>query len=256
MKRLLGFRVRALQRVALSIILLLLITIFVQSPAARAEISYANAGSQFQATNLSSATMQTENFDNITTGSYSANLSIGFGTFRRTSGSGDHLTISAFNQFGGAGGTGRYITAIDTTLDFNTTQRYIGFWWSAGNSGGSGNNVTLNLVGGGTESFNAGTLSSALGSCPGSPANAYCNNPNTGVAGRITNELYAYVNIRNETGFNSVRFFGTGFEFDNISVSETVPDRVSTESTFSSQTVRTDCSSITSTDATNNTSLP
>jgi|GEM_PF-5637608 len=253
MKRLFGFRIRTLLRAVLSGTLLISLLVFVQSPVARAEISYANAGSQFQATNLASDTMQTENFDNINVESYSTSLAIGFGTFSRTSGTGNHLTISTFNQFGGAGGAGRFITAIDTTLTFNTTQRYIGFWWSAGNSAGEGNNVTLNLVTGGTESFNAGTLSTALGSCPGSPANAYCNNPNTGVVGRNTNELYAYVNIRNETGFNSVRFSGTGFELDNISVSTTVPDRVSTESTFSSQTVRTDCSSITSTDATNNT---
>jgi hypothetical protein len=61
------------------------------------------------------------------------------------------------------------------------------------------------------------------------------------------------VNIRNETGFNSVRFFGTGFELDNISVSETVPARVSTESTFSSATVRTTCSDVTAAVATSNT---
>ena len=259
MKRIFGFRFRTLQRVFISGALLTSLLIFIQTPVANAEISYADAGSQFQATNLTSATMQTEDFDNRTAQAYSGSLVVAFGTFARTSGSGTHLTVSTFNQFGGAGGTGRFATATDTTLTLNTTQRYIGFWWSAGNAGGSGNNVTINLVGGGTESFNAGTLTNALGGCPNrtvngvTAANPYCNNPNTGVANRVTNELYAYVHIRNETGFNSVRFSGTGFELDNISVSETVPARVSTESTFSSAIVRTTCSDVTAADATSNT---
>lgn len=241
-------------RVAVSTAIALGVLVFVQSPNANAEISYADAGDQFQSTNLTSNTMRTENFDGIATGTYGNSQSLvisNFGTFARTgSNTGNILIISTFNQFGGAGGAGRYLQALDTTLTFNTTQRYIGFWWSAGNSSGTGNNVTVNLTNGSTESFNAGTLSTALGSCPGSN---YCNNPNSAVAGRVTNELYAYVHIRNEIGFNSVRFNGQGFELDNVSISETVPERVSTESTFSSQTVRTDCSSITSTVATNNT---
>ena len=259
MKRLFGLKIRTLQRIFVSATLLTSLLIFVQTPAAKAEISYADAGTQFQATNLTSATMQTEDFNNRTVQAYTGSLVLAFGTFARTSGSGTHLTVSTFNQYGGAGGAGNYAAAADTTLTLNTTQRYIGFWWSAGNSGGSGNNVTINLVGGGTESFNAGTLTNALGDCPNrtvngvTAANPYCNNPNTGVANRVTNELYAYVNIRNETGFNSVRFFGTGFELDNISVSETVPARVSTESTFSSATVRTTCSDVTAAVATSNT---
>jgi hypothetical protein len=143
------------------------------------------------------------------------------------------------------------MTANNVTLTFTTTQRYVGFWWSAGNTP---NNVTVNLVGGETESFDAGTLSSALGNCADGPnRSAYCDNPNTAVTGRLTNELYAYVHIRNETGFNSVRFSGRGFELDNISISETIPERVSTETTFSSETVRTDCSGINSTVAANHT---
>jgi hypothetical protein len=250
MKRLFGFRLRTLQRTFLSSVILASILIFVQAPTANAEISYANPGLQFQATNLTSATMATENFDSLATGSYSGTqtLTTSFGTFARTgTDAGTFLTISTFNAYGGAGGAGRFMTAANTTLTLNSTQRYIGFWWSAGNSP---NNVTVNLVGGGTETFNAGTLSQALGSCPTS---SYCDNPNTNVSGRVTSELYAYVHIRNETGFNSVRFSGTGFELDNVSVSQTVPARVSTESTFSSQTVRTSCATVNSAEATSNT---
>jgi hypothetical protein len=213
MRRVFGFKSRTLKRAFVSGALITSLLVFIQTPVANAEISYADAGSQFQATNLTSATMQTENFDNRTVQAYSGSLVIAFGTFARTSGSGTHLTVSTFNQFGGAGGAGNFATAADTTLTLNTTQRYIGFWWSAGNSGGSGNNVTINLVGGGTESFNAGTLTDALGGCPNrtingvTAANPYCNNPNTGVANRVTNELYAYVNIRNETGFNNTNWF-------------------------------------------------
>jgi hypothetical protein len=261
MKRIFGFRFRTLQRVFISGALLTSLLVFIQTPVAKAEISYADAGTQFQATNLTSATMETMNFDSVPIVSNATTQTITFpnnvGTFARPAGSTvPAYSIFDFNADGGAGGTGRFITAGDILLTLNTTHRYVGFWWSAGNSP---NNVTINLVGGGTEVFDAGTISSALGGCPNrtingvTSANPYCNNPNTAVPGRMTNELYAYVHIRNETGFNSVRFSGAGFEFDNVSVSQTIPERVSTESTFSSATVRTTCASVTSTDATNNT---
>jgi hypothetical protein len=261
MKRVFGFKSRTLQRAFVSGALITSLLVFIQTPVANAEISYADAGTQFQATNLTSATMATMDFDSVAIVSNATTQTITFpnnvGTFARPAGStGAAYSISAFNQYGGAGGTGRFITASNTLLTLNTTQRYVGFWWSAGNSP---NDVTINLVGGGTEVFDAGTISNALGGCPNrtingvTSANPYCNNPNTAVIGRTTNELYAYVHIRNETGFNSVRFSGTGFELDNISVSETVPARVATESTFSSATVRTTCSDVTAAVATSNT---
>jgi len=248
MKRLFGFRIRTLLRAVHSGTLLISLLVFIQTPVANAEISYENAGRQ--ATNLTSATMITANFDTLDLGNYTSQTIAlpSIGTIARTNpGNSTYLVVGAANQFGGAGGTGRFITLGDATLTLTETRRYVGFWWSAGNSP---NNVTVNLQNGSTETFNAGTLSTALGTCGTS---AYCDNPNTGIPDRDTNQLYAYVHIRNEVGFNSIRFEGAGFELDNISVSTTVPDRVSTESTFSSQTVRTDCSSITSTDATNNT---
>lgn len=247
MKRFFGFRARTLQRTLLSGSLLISLLVFVQSPVARAEISYADAGVQYQATNLTSATMITANFDTLNLGNYTSQTIAlpSIGTLARTtSGSSTYLAVIAANADGGSGGAGRFISLGDATLTLTETRRYVGFWWSAGNSP---NNVTVNLQGGGTETFNAGTLSTALGSCPGS---AYCNNPNTGITGRTTNELYAYVHIRNEVGFNSIRFDGAGFELDNISVSTTVPERVSTESTFSAQTVRPSCSTVNSTEAT------
>ena len=249
MKRILGFKLRSIQRFILGVLMISTLLVFVQPPEAKAEISYADAGVQFQATNLSSATMATETFDSVATGAYStANITTTFGTFQRTSGaSGNHINVGTFNQYGGAGGTGRFITASNSTLMLNTTQRYVGFWWSAGNSV---NSVEIQDSNGTVlESFDAGTLVNALGSCP---ASSYCGNPNYSPR-QNTGERYAYVHIRRETGFNRVRFSGSGFELDNVSVSETVPDRVSTESTFSSVTVRTTCSDVTAATANANT---
>ena len=249
MKRVLGFKPRTLQRAFVSGTLITSLIIFIQTPVANAEISYADAGVQFQSTNLSSATMTTENFNNVVIGNYSTtNITTTFGTFQRTANaSGNHIVVAAAGVYGGAGGTGRFITAVNTTLFLTTTQRYIGFWWSAGNSV---NSVEIQDSNGNVlESFDAGTLVTALGSCP---ASAYCGNPNYTPL-QNTGERYAYVHIRRETGFNRVRFSGSGFELDNVSVSETVPERVSTESTFSSATVRNTCSDITAAVATSNT---
>lgn len=164
-----------------------------------------------------------ENFDNV--GNSVNFTSSSVGTF---SGSG---TTSNFNQYGGAGGTGKFITASDITLTLpsNSDYKYVGFWWSAGNSP---NNVELlNASGGLLARFvvdEANTTEDLLGV---TQASGYTNNPNMNVPNRVTNEKYAFVHLRYPPGFRKVRFQGTGFEFDNVTISLTVPDVASTEVT-------------------------
>lgn len=208
-------------------------------------VSYANPGVSFQATDLNTATMTTETADSIS----SIPVTVaGLGTFSGTGSIVNNYT------WGGAGGTGKYFSAGDITLTLSNTQRYIGFWWSAGNSD---NNVELLN---GTTSlgvFTAADLVSILGDCPSTDATRvntdYCGNPN--YSGDINadpakDEQFAYIHIRHAPGFNKIRFYGTGFEFDNVSVSQTIPENSTTETAVTTSSVRTSCSSVTSTSAT------
>lgn len=155
--------------------------------------------------------------------------------------------------WGGAGGTGINPAVSGSTweINFNSTQRYIGFWWSAGNA----QNFVQLLDGNGNvlldpQFTTQGVISSALAGnwCPGSydgsypdetylndnPWAAYCGNPNPrfepdGTDPYYAPEPYAFVHLRFQSGFRGVRFSGSGFEFDNLTVSETIPSESSTE---------------------------
>lgn len=144
--------------------------------------------------------------------------------------------ISNADQWGGAGGTGQYMTASNVllTLPSNSDYKYVGFWWSAGNHP---NNVELlNASGGVLARFEVDENQDSdpdgedlLGVT--SSNSGYTHNPNTAVANRLTGEKYAFVHLRYPPGFRKVRFQGTGFEFDNVTISLTVPDVASTEVT-------------------------
>jgi hypothetical protein len=167
---------------------------------------------------------------------------------------------SAFSVFGGAGATGRYPAVnSDTgwTISFTSTQRYVGFWWSAGNAA---NRVQLLDASGATlldpQFTTAGVVRTVLenNACPARPANGsypsgtltgstwrrYCGNPNTAYQTPTPNyvaEPYAFVHLRYSNGFRGIRFSGTGFEFDNVTVSETVPTEATTESAVSNNAI-------------------
>lgn len=154
------------------------------------------------------------------------------------SGSGT-LSLVGASVWGGAGATGQYAQPGGTnarwTLTFTNTQRYIGFWWSAGNSD---NNVQFRTVGGSNllaQDFTTASLTSALldgNSCPATAPSAvqeaanpwmeYCGNPNG--AYNYVNEPYAFIHLRFADGFRQLQVWGTGFEFDNLTFSETIPD--------------------------------
>lgn len=246
------------RKTASAVILALVLTTLVPSTEAQATVptgwgvSYANPGVAFQATDLTTATMVTENFDSTSRyGSNTVNAVSGTITIPgigNLSGTGN--AIRNDYTWGGAGGAGGFMTAGNLTLTLTDTQRYIGFWWSAGNSD---NNVELFDGSTSLGTFTAGDLVAILGACPATPVNTdYCGNPN--YSGALTNdpaknEQFAYIHIRYAAGFNKIQFRGTGFEFDNVSISQTVPENSSTETAVTTSTVRTDCSSITSTSA-------
>jgi hypothetical protein len=128
------------------------------------------------------------------------------------------------DQYGGAGGTGKYASAssgtsynVALTSTLTTGINYFGFWLSALDGGNQvgfyKNNVLL-------YTFLPSTLIAAVGACNSS--NAYCGNPNSQFAGLNTNEPYAFVNFVDTNGtFDSVRFVqgtGGGYESDNHTI--------------------------------------
>jgi hypothetical protein len=216
--------------------------------------SFADPGVQFQSTNLTSATMRTVTFDD--TGTFGGNTvnsvsgTINLANIGTLSGTG---TVYRNDYvWGGANGSGGFPQAGNLTFNLTNTQRYVGFWWSAGNSD---NTVTLlDSNGAALGSFTTADLFTALdGSCGGAVQgiDPYCGNPNASAdpTNASANEPFAYINIRFADGFQRVRFSGSGFEFDNVSFSQTVPARVSTETTVSLDAARSTCSGVTSAQA-------
>ena len=145
--------------------------------------------------------------------------------------------IQEASLYGGAGGQGRHATAnagadndaILLELSSDSDYLYLGFWWSAGNHP---NNVIL-VEEDGTEvtfSVNGGeySLLEHVGDCRFDLVRTdYCGNPNypVGDTFEVNNEPFAFVHLRYEPGFRWVRFEGSGFEFDNVTVSTEVPPR-------------------------------
>ena len=241
-----------------SVLAFLLLSLATPAPAAWSAspvvTSFADPGVQFQSTNLTSPTMRTVTFNETATfGGSTANpisgtVSLaGIGTL-----SGTGSVYRNDYVWGGAGGVGGFPQAGDLLFTLNTTQRYVGFWWSAGNRD---NTVTLlNSSGATLGSFTTADLLTALGGSCGGATEAidpYCGNPNTSAdpTRASANEPYAYINIRFADGFQKVRFSGAGFEFDNVSFSETVPPRVSTETTVTLTEPRASCNGVTSSQA-------
>lgn len=159
-----------------------------------------------------------------------SNVSIGTGS--------GTLSLNNAVVWGGAGATGQYAQPGQTnnrwTLTFTNTQRYLGLWWSAGNAD---NNLQF-LDGNGnallSPAFTAASITSALlngNSCPATEPTAaqiaanswmgYCGNPNSAYS--YVNEPFAFIHFRFENGFRRVQMWGTGFEFDNLTFSETIP---------------------------------
>jgi hypothetical protein len=147
-------------------------------------------------------------------------------------GSCDKLLIRPADQFGGAGGTGRYLTVnrninaadVATTLTFTSPQRYFGVWWSAGDS-----TNTLSFYSGSTllETFATSDIVNFINKQANK--SSYFGNPNSG---QNKGESYAYLNFfadLSNTGltFDRVVFSnigGTGFEQDNHTIASQYTD--------------------------------
>lgn len=136
------------------------------------------------------------------------------------------------DQFGGAGGTGRYMAVGSETgsggailLNLNSDVNYFGFWWSAGDQF---NSITFLQNNTALATFTTAQVVALLPRGPGTAtaingtqysASDYYGNPNSG---SNPNEPYAYVDVI-ATGlqFNQVLISNpgnSGFESDNHSI--------------------------------------
>jgi hypothetical protein len=155
--------------------------------------------------------------------------------------------------YGGSGGSGRfpYVTSSNAAAAYvggmkinlqdiagvtpaDNTYRYVGFWWSGGNSP---NIVRLLNDGVAQATFTTVNLLGQLGSAPsprvsddyfGNPNSTYNSDDSTCPSGNNcsatgASEPYAFVNLRYAPGFDEIQFLGKGFEFDTISIRRFVP---------------------------------
>jgi len=232
--------------------------------------SLSAAGEMFAPTSFTDLT--TENLDSLSSIASGTNLAIGTigtlnsGTISAQSGgtytnpTNTTYTISGTNSiyadaawYGGSGGSGKFISIstsnasasvvggmritlrnLDGVTPADNTYRYIGFWWSAGNSP---NIVRLMNDGVAQATFTTVNLLGQLGSAPNPRvSNDYFGNPSTSYNTDDTpcpanntcgdpgaSEPYAYVHLRYAPGFDEIQFMGKGFEFDQISIRRFVP---------------------------------
>jgi len=174
----------------------------------------------YETSGVQNSTMQfaysgVETFDRQATGSgqtFTTTYGTGSGPVT-ISGTYTGVQIIPADQYGGAGGTGNYAVAMNSTYSIalstsnNSPINYFGFWLSALDSG---NQVTF--YNGLTDVF---SLSAAVGT-----SGAYYGNPN---GGGDSTQAFVFVNVLDTDGsFNNIAFSETpsygGFESDNHTV--------------------------------------
>ncbi len=125
------------------------------------------------------------------------------------------------DQYGGAGGTGNYLTVQDgqtETVTLNEGVNFFGLWFSALDAT---NSLSFYQTGNPNPvyTFGASEFQALVGACPGT---GFCGNPNTDFLGQNSSQQYAFLNFVSTGGtFNSIVISqgnsGT-FEADNETV--------------------------------------
>jgi hypothetical protein len=170
----------------------------------------------------SSSSSFSESFNNGFSGTTNYNGSSITGTY-----SGAYSIMNA-DMFGGAGGTGQYITTSSSyTLTLSSQVNYFGMWFSALDSGNQ-----LSFYDGSTLvfSFSPSDYAALVGACPTSAAQPnYCGNPNSNFYNQDSGQQYAFLNFYDTDGtFNKVVFTENpqvgGFESDNHTVANISSD--------------------------------
>ena len=213
------------------------ITMYLSAPGVQTNADWCPAGSP-------SCGSTVINFDSLTAGNVTAAPYVSaIGTYEASLTT--PFNVQAANQYGGAGGTGKYfavgVQSNSTTpvaLDLNTLSTYFGLWWSAGDAYNG-----LSFYSGGTLiqrettadvvtllNHGTGTISAANGNVYNT--SAYFGNPNANFPGMDSGEPFAFLSFVSSTPFDRVVFdnsgsLASGFESDNhtlISGTYLVPD--------------------------------
>ena len=189
---------------------------------AQADVFYLNyEASGVEHTTASFTTMGVETFDDRTSG---IGFTTDFGTGGAITATYSPVQINDADQYGGAGGDGKYAVAFNNTpyaLHFTSNPtllphgvNYFGYWLSALDGG---NHVTFYKDGVEVGSLSPGDVLTRLGG-----NRAYFGNPNPRFARQDSGEPYAFINFYDTTGnFDEVRFTqtgGGGYESDNQTV--------------------------------------
>ncbi|MGI4854165.1 MAG: Npun_F0296 family exosortase-dependent surface protein [Janthinobacterium lividum] len=136
--------------------------------------------------------------------------------------SGSYNVVSA-NQYGGAGGSGNFITTTGSySLSLSSSANYFGLWFSALDNGNQLSFYKDNSL---VYSFTPANYKAIVGGCPSS-SNAFCGNPTQSFLGKDSGEQFAFLNFYDSNGtFNKVTFTqtlaGAAFESDNHTVALT-----------------------------------
>ena len=195
-------------------------------------VSYEGEAPGVQNTTATFSTSGVETFESLPTGISAAPIVTTFGTSGAGStikgvysSQGKGVQINAADQFGGAGGKGKYIVAFPNTpyslslsSDIKGGVNYFGFWLSALDKG---NQVTFSGANGKTLfTFNPQDVINTIDTRADSQA--YYGNP-TNPWGQDKSEPFVFINFFDTTGsFSKVSFsevgFGGGYESDNHTV--------------------------------------
>lgn len=165
----------------------------------------------------------------LSAGSIGASGTWAIGDYAATSGN-----RAAASQYGGAGGTGQFLSVGSGTISVTLTgnRQYVGFWWSAGDATNiirfydTDNNLlaeftTALLV---TLLQGPGNITALDGQQYAKAA--YYGNPNPNFAGMNDREPYGYVNLLlqgTSVRFGRIEIRGANFELDNIAIADPVP---------------------------------
>jgi hypothetical protein len=166
----------------------------------------------------------TETFDSLASGGLPAAGSFAVGSF-----SASGAAILPADQYGGAGGAGQHVFMNGTLSVAFPASKYVGFWWSAGNSPN-----TISLYDSGASLLGTLTTESivSLLGTPSSPlaviavdglsfsGDQFYGNSNFNPSPN-DQEPYVYVNLGltdPSLAFTRIDFSGAGFELDNLTI--------------------------------------
>lgn len=187
------------------------------------DVRYESEAVGIQTTTATFSVGGVETFDARATGTSS--FTTDFGTSGAITGAYSNVQVNNNDQYGGAGGTGKYAVTfanVGYSLDLSSTitggVNYFGYWLSALDRG---NRVTFYRGGAVLFTFNPTDVLGVVNASANS--SSYYGNPNAAYRGRNSREPYIFLNFFSDRGsFDRVVFTetpaGGGYESDNHTV--------------------------------------